>query len=161
MSRNIGEAGLELIKSFETLQFRAYRDSGGVLTIGWGHTKDVREGDVITEAQAEELIKADLAEAEECVNRHAPKLYQHEFDACVSLVFNIGCAAFGKSTLLRMIRIGDFKSAAKQFDRWNKDNGVVLAGLTRRRAAERKLFEPPDFANVESGVTTTAQKVDP
>jgi lysozyme len=158
MARTIAEAGLQIIKDSESLQLRAYQDSGGVWTIGWGHTGDVHEGDVITEHEAEALIRADLAGAEECVNRYAPGVNQNQFDALVSLSFNCGCAPLSKFTIGRLVRAGDYNAAAAQFGVWNHDNGKVLAGLTKRRAAEAKLFltPDPDFSNVESGVTTTA-----
>ncbi len=68
-------------------------------------------------------------------------LAQHEFDALVAFAYNVGLGAFRKSTLLRLLNKGDKASAAKQFDRWNKAGGKMLAGLTRRRAAERAMFE--------------------
>jgi GH24 family phage-related lysozyme (muramidase) len=96
-----------------------------------------------------------------CVNLRAPHLNENQFSACVSLVFNIGCAAFNSSTLLRMIRVGDYKAASAQFMRWVHDNGKFAQGLKNRRERERALFdtpEPPEFSNVESGVESTAPK---
>jgi lysozyme len=168
--RKTGAAGLELIKGFETLQLRAYLDRrGGVLTIGYGHTEDVKPDDVIIEHQADVLLEHDLADAEECVNLRAPGVNQNQFDALVSLVFNIGCSKFSTSTLLRLVRAGDFRSVSGtpgkqysdgQFARWNHDDGVVLDGLTRRRKAEAILFATPtaDFSDVQSGVESTAPK---
>jgi lysozyme len=168
MTRFIGRAGLELIKGFETLQLHAYLDRpGGVWTIGYGHTQDVHEGDRITEHQAEVMLRSDLENAERCVSLRAPSVTQNQFDALVSLVFNIGCGQFDKSTLLRLVRNGDLQAVAGtpgknyqdgQFARWNHDDGIVLDGLTRRRRAEAILFATPDadFTNVISGVETTA-----
>jgi lysozyme len=164
VTRQISDAGLALIKQAEGLRLRAYRDGGGVWTLGYGHTHDVHEGDEITEHQAEVMLRSDIACAEECVDLRAPALNQNQFDACVSLSFNIGCKRFDTSTLLRMIRKGDFRSAAAQFEVWNKDNGKVIDGLTKRRKRERALFETPmaaDFSNIEAGVETTAPKVNP
>jgi lysozyme len=152
----ISKAGLDLIKASEGLRLRAYRDTGGVLTIGYGHTGDVKEGDEITEHQADVLIEHDVSAAEKGVEQYTPGLSQHRFDACVSLAFNVGAHEFGKSTLARLIRAGDFNAAAKQFDRWIYDDGKVQSGLVKRRYAERKLFQTPDFSDVESGVASTA-----
>lgn len=141
----IGTAGLDLIKSFEGLRLKAYRDSVGVWTIGWGHTSTARPGMQITEEHAEELLRADLADAERAVTRQITvPLTQNQFDALVSFTFNLGSGALSKSTLRRLLNAEDYKGAADQFPRWNKGrvNGalVVLKGLTRRRVAERKLF---------------------
>lgn len=162
--RQISDGGLDLIKSFEGLRLDAYKDGGGVWTIGWGHVEGVEKGQRITEHQATELLRADLASAEMCVNLRAPHLNQNQFDACVSLVFNIGCAAFNSSTLLRMIRTGDYNAASAQFLRWVHDNGQFVQGLKNRRERERALFDtpvPPNFSNVDSGVESTAPKVNP
>lgn len=138
----VSEKGLALIKDFEGCKLEAYQDSVGVWTIGYGHTKTAQEGMAITQEQAEELLARD-------VHEHALGVYkalkvsieQHRFDALASLAFNVGVNAVRNSTLLEMINRGDAKLAAAQFDRWNKAGGKVLAGLTRRRAAERKLYE--------------------
>ena len=96
----------------------------------------------ITAAWAEELLRDDLAEFEAAVNGLVKvRLCQHQFDALVSLAFNIDARAFSDSTLLRLLNSGMYDDAALQFQRWNKAGGRVLAGLTRRRMAERKLFE--------------------
>jgi lysozyme len=149
----IGPRGLALVKSFETLCLEAYDDATGRsvppgghvrgrLTIGYGHTgPDVRVGDRITEAEAEALLRADLATSEQAVGRliHEP-LNQPQFDALVSLVFNIGATAFSSSTLRRRVNAKDFTVAAGDFYRWRFDNGVELLGLARRRVAEMQLF---------------------
>lgn len=136
------QRGIDLIKTFEGLKLTAYRCSAGVLTIGFGTTRNVKPGQTITAAEAERLLRDDLREFERGV-RAAVKvpLEQHEFDALVAFVYNVGLGAFRKSTLLRLLNAGDKAGAAKQFGRWNKAGGRVLAGLTRRREAERKLFE--------------------
>lgn len=149
MIRHINEPGLNLLKSFEQLRLKAYRDQGGVLTIGWGHTgRDVRPGLVITRERADELLKADLASAEVAVcDLVSTALPDNRFDAVVCLVFNIGRDAFSRSTIRRYLNAGAWDKAAAQFAVWNKvtdratGQKVVSAGLINRRAAERKLFE--------------------
>lgn len=133
---------LDLIKQFEGLKLSAYICPAGVPTIGYGTTKGVRMGDTITAAEAERMLAQDVEKFAKGV-REAVKvpLEQHEFDALVSFAYNVGLGAFRTSTLLRLLNAGDKEAAAKQFDRWNKAGGKPLAGLTRRRAAERKLFE--------------------
>lgn len=139
------QRGIDLIKSFEGLRLTAYPDpgtGGDPWTIGYGHTKGVKPGMKITENRAEELLRDDLAEFEAALNGLVKvRLCQHQFDALVSLVFNIGPGAFSDSTLLRLLNAGLYDDAALQFVRWNKGGGKVLSGLTRRRMAERKLFE--------------------
>lgn len=132
----------QTIKDHEGLKLTAYKDGGGVWTIGYGHTgADVREGLTIPLSEAERLLTRDLRVAEGHVNRLVQvKLTQNQFDALVSLVYNIGGGAFEASTLLRMLNAGDYEGAASQFPRWNKDNGKVVDGLTNRRAKERELF---------------------
>jgi lysozyme len=135
------DAGIALIKQFEGVRLDAYVCPAGVLTIGYGHTgDDVYEGQVINHDEADALLRADLAKFERCVGVAVNDVTQQQFDACVSLAFNIGCAAFGKSTLARKIAQGDVSGAADEFLRWNRGGGKVLPGLTRRREAERALF---------------------
>jgi lysozyme len=111
------------------------------LTIGYGHTGGVKEGDLITEQKAEQLLQDDLKKFENGVLRlvRVP-LAQNQFDALVSFAFNLGVGNLGKSTLLKMLNDRDYKGAAGQFIRWNKAAGKELAGLTRRRLAESALF---------------------
>jgi len=147
--RRIGARGLKLIQDFESLRLVAYDDGGGVWTIGWGHTKGVKPGDICTRAQADAWLAEDCAEAEAAVSRLVRvDLSANQFDALVSFVFNLGAdedadtkaEGLGDSTLLRLLNWGNYVGAADEFPKWNKDNGVVLAGLVRRRAAERNLF---------------------
>jgi lysozyme len=138
----ISPRGIELIKRFEGLRLKAYKDAGGVLTIGYGHTgPDVKPGLTIDREQAEALLRKDLARFEAGVRRHAAAAGQDRFDALVSFAFNVGLAAFARSTLLRKHKAGDFVGAADQFPRWIRAGGRVLPGLKRRRAAERALYE--------------------
>lgn len=135
------ERGLDLTRAFEGCRFRAYLDGGGVPTIGYGHTKGVKIGDECDMAQAVAWLRADVQEAVDAVNRLVNvSLSQNQFDALVDFVFNLGAGAFSGSTLLRLLNACDYAGAAGQFGRWNKDNGQVVSGLTRRRAAEAKLF---------------------
>jgi lysozyme len=135
--------GLQRIRNFEGLRLQAYQDPGGVWTIGYGHTgSDVSQGLVITRADADALLRADLATAEATVNSSVSvSLTQGQFDALVSFVYNVGGGAFQTSTLLAKLNAGDYASAAAEFGNWNQDaNGQPLAGLMSRRSAEAALF---------------------
>ena len=137
----ISKNGLDLIKHFESLQLKAYKCSANVWTIGYGHTKNVKEGDRISQDQANCFLMQDLYSVERAIIRLVKvKLNQNQFDALCSLIFNIGISAFNKSTLLAKLNTGDYVGAAEQFRRWNKVNNVVMAGLVRRRQAEEDLF---------------------
>ena len=144
--RRISQEGLERIKAHEGLRLEAYPDpgSGGdPWTIGYGSTKGVKPGMVITQSEAEKRLRDDLDFAEQCVSRmvHADvHLTDNQFAALVSFVFNVGCGNFQNSTLLRMVNAGKFEEAAAQFLRWNKASGKVMAGLTKRRADEAEMF---------------------
>lgn len=139
--RAINSAGLDIIRDFEGLRLTAYRDPVGILTIGYGHTgPDVFAGKSITQAEAESILKADLARFEKAVSGLAPKATDNQFSAMVSLAFNIGEGAFGKSTLLKLHNAGDYAGAQKQFSRWVHAGGKRLKGLERRREAEAKLY---------------------
>lgn len=136
--------GIELIKRFEGVRLKVYKDAAGLPTIGIGHL--LKPGEKfpggITEAQAEDLLRNDLADAEKAVATSVTvQLAQHEFDALVSFTFNLGGGALRKSTLLKKLNAGDRKGAAAEFGRWTKAGGKELAGLVKRRAAERKMFE--------------------
>ena len=138
----ISEHGIDFIKHWEGCKLVAYLDGGGVWTIGIGHTgPDVQNGDEITELLAEQLLAADIGDAEECIEHFVDAdLNQHEFDALCSLIFNIGCGAFRSSTLLKLLNAGDRQGAKQQFQRWCKDNGKTVQGLLNRRLAEAALF---------------------
>lgn len=139
--------GIELIKKFEGCRLEAYRCPAGVLTIGYGHTKNVVVGQKITEAKAEAFLKDDLVASEIKVSKYDSVYHwnQNEFDAMVSFCFNIGnitsLTKFGKrskSEVASMIRA------------YNKAGGKVLKGLVNRRQAEYDLFNTP-VVNVVSG----------
>lgn len=135
------QQGIRLIKSFESLRLQAYRCPAGVLTIGYGHTAGVQNGDRIDESEAEQLLAADLQSSEALVNRLCPELNQNQFDALVSFVFNCGEGNFSKSTLLKCVQANPHNPNIRgEFARWNKSKGMVMAGLIRRRRAETELY---------------------
>lgn len=150
------ETGLALIRAFEGKRLTGYLDAVKVPTIGWGHTEmaggvisyvsgekttKVLVGQSISEIEARRLHERDMMQFEGGVLRllkRSPR--QFEYDAMVALAFNIGLGAFGRSSILRKFNAGDAQGAADAFLMWNKAGGKVLAGLTRRRNAERALF---------------------
>ena len=133
--------GIALIKEFEGLRLKAYKCPGGVWTIGYGHTAGVKSGMVITEAQAEEYLKADLIVFERYLNGHGLALNQNQFDALISFIYNVGTGNFSNSTLLRKVRANpQDNSIMDEFLRWVYSKGRVLPGLQRRRLAEMKLY---------------------
>lgn len=140
----ISNKGRDFIKGFEALRLVAYPDpgtGGKPWTIGWGHTKGVKQGDRITQEQAEQFISDDLAVFELTVNSAIKRpMTQNQFDAMVSLAFNIGGPAFAQSTLVKKFNASDVQGAADQFPRWKLSDGKVMPGLVRRRAAEREMF---------------------
>ncbi|MFK5596847.1 lysozyme [Methylobacterium sp. HMF5984] len=136
--------GIDLIKSFEHMELTAYKCPAGVWTLGYGTTSGIKPGMTCTEAQAIEMFKKDLIKFENGVNQLVKvALNQNQFDALVSFAYNCGEHALGGSTLLKKVNAGDYTGASKEFGKWNKGGGKILAGLTRRRAAESKLFETP------------------
>lgn len=139
--RSIGALGLAVVKSFEGCKLRAYLCPARVWTIGYGSTgPHVKAGMVITEKQAEDLLQEDLDRFEASVAKLADKPSQNEFDAMVSLAFNIGTGAFARSSVLRRHNAGNKNGAAEAFLMWNKGGGRVLKGLVRRRIAEKGLY---------------------
>lgn len=139
----IADKGIELIKHFEGYRDVAYICAGGKWTIGYGHTQGVKGGDKVTKAQAEVFLKQDVKDAEDAVNNliSAP-LTQNQFDALVSLVYNIGSGNFYNSTVRRLIneQCSDMGRIKRAFLMWKRANGITLSGLIRRREAEFELF---------------------
>ena len=135
------ERGLALIRQFEGLRLSAYKCPAGVSTIGYGTTKGVKMGQTITRDEADRMLAED---AQRFADRVAAlvkvPLSQNQIDALTSFVYNVGPTAFANSTLLRVLNAGLYKDASDQFLRWNKAANNVIAGLTRRRIAERELF---------------------
>lgn len=137
----ISPEGISFIKSFEGLRLKAYRDGGGVLTIGYGHTAGVAPGQVITRTQAEDYFRSDIRLAEGVLRLGIKvPLQQQEYDALVSIVHNIGGGQFAGSTLRRLINELRYEDAADEFPRWVHDNGEIVEGLVRRRQMERQMF---------------------
>lgn len=141
----ISHMGIQSLKELEGFRAKAYKDTGGVYTIGYGTIKwlgkPVEAGQTITDKEAALALQADLAWAQTAVNQlvRVP-LKQHMFDALVSFVYNIGENAFSKSTMLRLLNEGKYDQAANEFKRWNQDNGKVIPGLVSRRKVEESLF---------------------
>ncbi|MBZ5579531.1 MAG: lysozyme [Acidobacteriia bacterium] len=150
------EACYTLAEEEETLQLAAYPDPGPagatIPTIGYGHTRGVQMGDTCTPDQAQAWLREDMAAAAAIVNQHFPAITQGQFDALADFCFNVGPGVPGHkdglvwlksgehSTLMKLTLAGRIQAAADQFPLWNKAGGVVMGGLTRRRAKERALF---------------------
>lgn len=137
------QKGIDLIKEFEDYRERVYLCAGGKYTIGYGHTRGVKVGDTCTREQAERYLREDLQDAEEAVLALVTvPLTQNQFDALVSLVFNIGSGNFYDSTIRRVInlKISDKEEYRRAWMMWVKSKGKVLKGLVRRREVEFKLF---------------------
>lgn len=138
--------GTALIREFEGFVASAYLCPADVWTTGIGTTvypngTKVKKGDKCTQEQALEYLQHDLKSFEKTVNDSVKvPLSQNQFDALVSLSYNIGSGAFKSSTLLKKLNAKDYAGAADQFLVWNKGGGKVLKGLVRRRDAERALF---------------------
>ena len=136
------KTGIQLTERFEGCRLAAYPDTGGVWTIGYGHTHGVHEGMTCTREQAEAWLREDIQAAADAVNRLVSVLLkQSEFDALVDFVFNLGSGAFARSTMLEDLNAGNFAAAALQFPLWDRDAGRVLAGLLHRRLAEEAEFD--------------------
>lgn len=133
---------LTLTKSSENCKLAAYLDPVGIPTIGWGHTgPEVHLGLVWTQAQADAQLLADMAKVEANVRSVVTMpLTQDQFAALCDFTFNVGCAAFDSSTLLKCLNRYDLEGALDEFAKWNKAGGVVLNGLIKRRDGERALF---------------------
>ena len=142
MTMKISSKGVSLIKSFEGCRLKAYKCPAGVWTIGYGHTAGVKEGDIITQEQADEYLRNDLEKYEKAVLNYDDIYHfnQNQFDALVSFTYNCGATNLknltqnGKRTLAQI---------SGKILLYNKAGGVVLRGLQRRRAAEKELFDTP------------------
>lgn len=143
----LGEKGFAIIRSYEKFRPTAYKPTpNDIWTIGFGHTRGVKEGDCCELHDGEDWLHADVAVAEKAVNSNVTvPLTQNQFDALVSLVFNIGAAAFSSSTLRHLLNAGVYDGAAAEFPKWRKQAGRVLAGLVARRKTERDLFETGSY----------------
>ena len=137
----ISNAGLALIKKYEGCQLKAYKCPAGVWTVGVGHTRGVKEGMTITQEIADKLLQEDIAPTEKALNALKINFRQGQFDALVSFIFNLGIGNFNSSTLKKKIVAGaKDEDIAAEFGKWNKAGGKVLAGLTKRREEEAKLW---------------------
>lgn len=140
----VNRATLDLIESFESCSLAAYQDIAGVWTIGWGHTRGVYPGMTMTLDQADETLLLDIGAAEVVVQSRDLVCTENEYGAMVSLCFNIGAGNFIGSTVLRDHEAGNKAAAANAFLLWDKAHVdgqlVVVAGLLRRRKAERGLY---------------------
>ncbi len=139
--------GIDLIKQFEGVRLKPYKDVIGIWTYGIGAIHDINGKPVtastepLTIQQAEQLLAKQLKTYEDFVNKNNKiPLTQNQFDSCVSLCYNIGPGNFLKSSVLRYCNKKAYKEAADGFLLWNKAGGKVIQGLINRRIAERSLF---------------------
>lgn len=131
--------GLLKLSVREGRRKKAYKDTKGIWTIGVGHTgPEVVEGLTISDAEIDRLLGEDVQWAEDAVNAVKAPLNQNMFDALVSFVFNIGASAFAKSTMKKLLDLGDYKGAYEQFDRW-----IIPKEITGRRMSEKAQFIEP------------------
>ena len=145
----ISENGLELIKKFEGCETTAYQDSVGVWTIGFGHTKGVEEGQTCSIEDAESMLADEMDEYEGYINNMVKvDLQQHEFDALVAWVYNLGPTNLGESTMLKVLNGGQFDRVPDEMNRWTRAGGEILEGLVRRRQAESLMFQDLDWRQV-------------
>ena len=143
------QRSIDLIKQFEGLELMAYHCSAGVPTIGYGHTRDVSEGDTCTKDEAEQILISDLQEFEGYVNDLVKiPLDQNQFDALVAWTFNLGPTNLKSSTLLVRLNDNNLGDVPHQLRRWNKAGGKVLDGLVRRREAEALLWLGEEWSHV-------------
>jgi len=145
----ISQEGIALIKKFEGCELEAYKCAAGVWTIGYGSTKGVKEGDTISQEDADNLLLEEMHEYEGYINDMVTvDLKQNEFDALVSWVFNLGPSNLSSSTLLSRLNNKVWDDVPNQIKRWNKAGGQVKQGLVRRREAEALLFEGKEWHEV-------------
>ena len=146
MTRQISPHGLEKLKQWEGLKTKAYKDAGGVWTIGYGHTAMAgepkpRAGMVITPAEAESILLKDLVQYEAAIENNVKvKLTDNQFSALVSFVYNIPLASFKKSKLLKKLNAGNYDAVPTELMKWTKAGGKKIQGLVNRRRAEGYLW---------------------
>ena len=148
---NISQKGIGLIKKFEGCKLYAYRDSVGVPTIGYGHTKGVKIGTSITQQQAEMFLKDDIKPVETLLNGMGINYTQNQFDALTSWIFNLGVGNFKSSTMYKYIiaRKSDLE-ITDQMVKWHNAGGKPLLGLKRRRCEEANMFLGRELYYVDS-----------
>ena len=138
---NYSEKLVEAVKGFEGRKLSAYRDNGGVLTIGYGHTEGVKACSKISAAKAEEYLRLDLSKATTQVKALGVCKTQYQLDALVDFVYNLGIKSLKSSTLLELIKAGAGKDAVQaQFRRWVYCKGKKLQGLVKRREWEARRY---------------------
>lgn len=137
----ISNSGLSLIKRYEGCRLKAYKDSVGVWTIGWGNTSHAKAGVAITQQQAETFLKEDIVPVECVLNGIGVNFTQNQFDALCSWIFNLGTGNFDSSTMKKyiMAKRNDVE-IADQMIKWHNAGGKPLLGLKRRRVAEANMF---------------------
>ena len=145
--RLINERGIEIVKSFEGLALLPYVCAGGVISVGYGCTVGSVGGPIdpdmeaISEDEAEGLLLRDLETSEGWVSRLIKTaLTENQYSALTSFTFNVGAGALQRSTLRMKLNRSEYQGAADEFPKWRMAGGRILAGLVRRRAAERILF---------------------
>ncbi|OTA17324.1 lysozyme [Xenorhabdus vietnamensis] len=140
----ISEIGINKLKSYESLRLKAYPDpatGAEPWTIGYGHTRGVKSGQVITAQQADAFLHQDLVPIYGAIQRLVKvPLTQGRFDALCSFIFNLGIGNFTHSTLLKKLNAGDYQGAAEEFLKWDRADGHALAGLRMRRESEQQTF---------------------
>ena len=146
MAMSISPKGVSLIKSFEGCRLKAYQCPAGVWTIGYGHTAGVKEGDTITQEEADDFLRSDLVKYEKAVLNYNGiyNFNQNQFDALVSFTYNCGTLNLKNLTQSGKRTIAQISA---KLPLYNKAGGVVLRGLQRRRAAEKELFDTPVKSN--------------
>ena len=132
----VSAASLVAIATYEGYRGNAYQDSVGVPTIGFGETAGVKMGDKTTPERA--LVQL-LASTEKHADAITVPLYQHEFDAYVSLSYQIGAGAFCRSTLIKKLNKGDYTGACNELDKWVYAGGKKLPGIVKRRQKEKEM----------------------
>ena len=145
----ISQEGLSLIKKFEGCELEAYKCAADVWTIGYGSTKGVKEGDTLTQEEADKLLLKDVEVFEKAVKDAVEvPISQSQFDALVSWTFNLGSGSLNSSTMLKKLNNQEYDEVPAQIKRWNKAGGKVLQGLIRRREAEALLYEGKEWSKV-------------
>lgn len=141
---NASQRGIDLIKFSEGFRAKPYKDSGGIMSIGWGHAIKPNESfSEITAEEGERLLREDLYSADRCINVSLGTRIkeQNEFDALISFIFNIGCGAFQSSNVFKYLKIGEYGSAFMYWSKWIHDSKMkAREGLVTRRRAEITLF---------------------
>lgn len=144
-NKQISPAGLHFIQNYEGCRLTAYKPVAAerYWTIGWGHYgSNVKQGQTITQAQADQLFANDMKSYVSNVNKLLKvEVNQNQFDALVSFAYNCGVGNLQRSTMLKYINAGNFKAAADEFPKWcHGASGAILPGLVTRRNKEREVF---------------------